>query len=158
MEPVRAALTYITHLLRANDIPFQVVGGLAARAYGASRPIAEIDLYVPGDQLERISALASECVVRAPSHHRDSHWDMAFMALDYGGQRIELGAAEGRYYDHAAGCWRSAAVDFGRSELRELFGVVFPTMPLVQLMEYKRQLGREVDLQDVQELEHAANT
>jgi len=157
-DRVRAALIYITELLRANKIPFQLVGGMAARAYGASRPIADIDFLVPGDELDRIAGPASEYVVRAPAPYRDSHWDMTFMALEYGGQRIELGASEDKYYDQLAACWREAAVTLEQSEPREVLGVVVPTMPLTQLLEYKRQLGRQVDLQDIEEIQHAAKT
>ncbi len=157
-DRVRGALIYITDLLQTNEIPFQLVGGMAARAYGALRPIADIDFLVPGDELERIAALTSEHVVRAPSPYQDAHWDMTFMALEYDGQRIELGASEDKYYDQLAGCWRDAAVDLAQSELREVLGVVVPTMPLEELLAYKRRLGRQVDLQDIEEIQHASNT
>jgi len=151
-EQARQALVWITELLRSNNVPFQVIGGLAARAYGSTRPLRDIDLYVPGDRLEQVAMLAAEYVVRGPWHQRDERWDIAFMALDYGGQRIELGGAEGRYYDSKAACWRLADIDFERSELREVFGVTTPLMPREQLIEYKRRLGRPVDLVDLEEL------
>lgn len=151
-EKARAALVWITDLLRSNDVPFQVVGGLAARAYGATRPLYDIDLYVPEERLEQVAMLAAEYVVRGPRHQRDELWDVGFMALDYEGQRIELGGAEGSYYDNQADCWRSAEVDFERPQVLEVLGVKIPLMPREQLIEYKRRLGRQVDLEDLEDL------
>lgn len=152
-ERAAGALRWIVGLLRSHAVPFQVVGGLAARAYGSTRPLVDIDLYVPDDRLEEIALLTADYVVRRPAHHRDSHWNITFMALDFQGQRIELGGAGGEYHDSESACWRSAEVDFEASEVRKLFGVSVPVMPRAQLVECKRRLGRPVDVEDVAELE-----
>ena len=48
-KKVGAALAWIVEILERHGVPYQVVGGLAARAHGAERPIVDIDLYVPFD-------------------------------------------------------------------------------------------------------------
>ena len=156
-----AALRWIVDLLEAREIPFQAVGGLAARAYGAARPLADLDFYVPTARLPEIAAAAAAdpaaTIVRAPDPYRDVSWDLAFMALDYDGQRVELGGADGaRYFDRLAGCWREAAVDFAASVPRTVLGVVVPVMPLASLAAYKRALDRDVDRLDLAELDAAA--
>ena len=45
------AFRWIVGLLEELAIPFLLVGGLAARAYGASRELADIDFYAPGNRL-----------------------------------------------------------------------------------------------------------
>lgn len=75
------------------------------------------------------------------------------MTLEYQGQRIEIGGADGaRYFDRRAGQWREAGIRFDASTERTIFGIVLPVMPLDQLLGYKRQLDREVDRQDVAEM------
>ncbi|WP_319018089.1 hypothetical protein [Gallaecimonas mangrovi] len=46
-EQVTQALNWLTALLARQQLPYQIVGGLAAHLYGGSRPVADIDLYIP---------------------------------------------------------------------------------------------------------------
>jgi hypothetical protein len=148
------ALQWIIGLLDELEVPLQAVGGLAARTYGAKRPLVDFDFYVPTDALEKVAEAASEYVVRAPRHHRDDDWDITFMTLEYDGQKIELGGADGaRYHDRLRGMWEDAAVDFERSVPRSVFGVEIPVMPFEQLASYKRGLDRDVDRRDLAEIE-----
>lgn len=148
------ALNWIFDLLRELDVPLQAVGGLAARTYGAKRPLVDFDFYVPTWALEKVAEAASEYVVREPRHHRGDYWDIMFMTLEYEGQKIELGGADGaRYHDRVRGLWEDAAVDFGSSVRREVFGIEIPVMPFDQLASYKQGLDRDVDRRDLREME-----
>ncbi len=81
-DPARA-LRWVVGLLRSRKIPFQVAGGLAARAYGSTRPLADIDLYVPGDRFEQVLTDARAFVTFGPERHRGPQWDLMFMKLRY---------------------------------------------------------------------------
>jgi hypothetical protein len=153
MADEQQALRWIVELLRKLGVPFQAVGGLAARAYGAHRPLADLDFYIPTDRLTEVAVAAAAHVVRPPAHYRDETWDLSFMKLEYDGREIELGGADGaRFFDQQAGCWRAARIDFTRSIERTICCVRAPTMPLEQLMEYKQALGRDADRQDIAEM------
>src|SRR5436309_2993999 len=116
MADERQALRWIVELLRKLGVPFQAVGGLAARAYGAHRPLADLDFYIPTDRLTEVAVAAAAHVVRPPAHYRDEAWDLSFMKLEYDGREIELGGADrARFFDQQAGCWRAARIDFTRS-------------------------------------------
>jgi hypothetical protein len=153
MDADRTALRWIVELLRRLEVPYQIVGGLAARAHGATRPLADLDFYVPASRLQEIASAAGPHVVRQPSHHRDDSWDLVFMQIVYEGRKVELAAAEGaRFFDRATGQWRDAQIDFNRSIETEIFGVLVRVMPFTQLVAYKRALGRDIDGEDVTEL------
>ena len=157
-----AALGWITQLLRARQIPFLVVGGLAARAYGATRPLFDLDFYVPTTRMAKIASAiridSAARVLREDEPYCDAVWDLRFLAVEYHGQRIELGGAEGaRYFDRQAGVWRDAAVDWASSVSRVVLGHIVPVMPKVQLLAYKRAHDREVDRLDLAELERSAS-
>ncbi|HUF48747.1 MAG TPA: N-acetyltransferase [Vicinamibacterales bacterium] len=150
MRSESAALQWIVGILGRLDVPCQAVGGLAARAYGADRPLWDLDLYVPTAQLSNVAREAAPFVVRPPRHHLDDSWDLTFMQLDHAGCRIELGGADGASLrDHRSGTWQGAGIDFARSVPCLILGTTVPTMPVDQLIAYKERLGREVDREDI---------
>ena len=160
MDAHAAALHWIADLLERLRVPYQAVGGLAARAYGASRPLVHLDFYIPTARLPELLAAAESDpaarVVRAPAPYRDAAWDLTFLALEYGGQRVELGGAdEARYFDAVRGRWCPAAIDFAASVPRAVLGRVVPVMPRAELIAYKRALDRGVDRRDLADLEAA---
>jgi hypothetical protein len=148
------ALEWITELLAELEIPYQVVGGLAARAYGASRPVVDVDMYVPDmDALKRVTVAAGEHVTRLPEHHRDAHWDLTFLTVLRSGWRIEIAAGESaKVFDVGNSSWQPAGIRFDQSEERAVEGVLIQVMPLPQLLDYKEGVAREVDLLDIRML------
>ncbi len=153
MEAYVPALRWFVDLLEGAGIPFQVVGGLAARIHGGRRPVDDIDPYAPEASLETLLRLAGDRLVRPPEHHRDECWDLRFLALEYDGQRVEIGIAEGaRLFERSAGCWVEAGIDFGASERSLIHGIPVPVMPRSRLIDYKRRLGRDVDREDLRDL------
>jgi hypothetical protein len=153
MSDPRATLAWIVELLTSRGIPFQAVGGLAARAYGATRRLVDLDFYLPMRRYPEIEADLVPYLTRPPRHHRDDAWDITFAQLAYAGQTIELGGIEGaRYYDRVGGCWVPQRIDFARSEWIDLFGVWVPVMPRDELVTYKQRLDRLVDRWDLAEI------
>lgn len=147
------ALTWIVRLFEEKGVPYQLVGGLAARAYGATRPIVDVDFYVSADGFERIEPDLEPYFLRPPSRYEDEDWSLTFSRVEYAGQAIELGIAEGaKFKDHSRGTWEDAAIDFDAGVRKELFGVELQVMPRSQLISYKEKLGREVDRQDLNEM------
>ena len=79
-------------------------------------------------------------------------WDILCMEMYYKGQRIDLtGATTMRF--HNGERW----IDAGEHEIEsvpaEFAGVSVRVSAIGDLIEYKQSLGREVDLQDVRELQ-----
>lgn len=129
------------------------MGGLAARAHGATRPLADIDLYVPDPALPEVAEAIGPYLLRSPVPYQDDDWDLVFLRAEYEGQAVEVaGADSARYRDRRSGEWREADVDWDAGVRRVVEGVEVPVMPLEQLKRYKEALGREVDRRDLAEL------
>ena len=153
-ERVAAALAWIVAALKRHAVPHQLVGGLAARAYGATRAVVDIDFYVPLDQAASLLAELRPYLIWGPAHFVDAAWDITFLKLDYLGQRVEFGDSSSRpgFFNRREGRWQVQHIDYSRGQLMDVFGVEVPVMPRDELIRYKRDLGRDVDLRDVQEM------
>jgi hypothetical protein len=154
MSKEARALEWIVGLLRDLGVPFQTAGGLAARAYGGKRELADFDFYVPTGELGKVSAAVNDYLVRPPLHHQDQNWDITFMKIDYEGQKIELGGADdASFFNRSRGVWEPVTIDFDGSVACRVFDIEIPVMPFDELVAYKRALDREVDRRDLEEME-----
>lgn len=154
MANPQEALAWVVELFHRTRVPYQVVGGLAARAYGATRPLVDLDFYIP--LREVWPALLPEVgpfVTWGPAHYRDAQWDITFVKLTYAGQAIEFGdSTDAFFFDPAAQEWTRQVITYEQPEWREVLGILVPVMPRVELIQYKQRLGRPVDLLDIQEI------
>lgn len=151
-----ATLDWLADLLAARAIPWRITGGLAARSYGAERPLADIDVEVPDEAIAALQPDVAAFVVDPPYRHRSGPWDLLLCTLNHRGQVVDLcGGSTCKIYDRRAGAWREDLFHPGEVELREVFGRRVPVVPRARLLAYKRALGREVDVLDVQMIEAA---
>ena len=152
-QQVAEALRWISEIFTRTGARYQVVGGLAARAYGATRPLVDLDFYVQAEDLPRVLANVGDSCVWGPEHFRDEIWDLTFAKLEKHGVQIELAEAEGaRYFSLGTGEWLDQGVVFQNSEQHTVLGVEIPVMPRGQLLAYKRALNRPVDRLDLREI------
>ena len=149
-----AALAWIAGILNGRNIPFQVTGGLAARVYGSTRPLADIDIDVPDEHLTVLAKLLAGHVVSGPARYRDGEWDIMLLTVNNSGCDIDLGGAFGaRVFDRAARSWVPVVADFGTAVRLMVFGVEVPVIAKNALIAYKRRLDRDVDRMDVAAME-----
>jgi hypothetical protein len=148
------ALRWITDIIQRHDIPYQACGGLAARAYGSTRPLVDIDFYAPLGRFDEIRPEVQATITRGPLYETGRYWDLTYVQMIYEGQKIEIGDSETTsIFDDAAQQWVKQVIDFDRSVYAELYGVRVPVMPKAQLIAYKSMLAREVDEVDIREMQ-----
>ncbi len=89
-----------------------------------------------------------------PEYHVDDQWDLTYLKANFAGQIVELGdsSANPRYFNAEIGRWEAQRLDYGRSVTVHVPGVETKVMPKDEPIRYKRRLGREVDLIDVEQL------
>lgn len=152
------ALRWICQLLRDLDVPFQITGGLAARAYGASRPLVDIDLDIPDELFAKVKNEVQPYITFGPARYQDESWDLILMTLSYEGQLIDIsGATEVRIFNQQTKAWENLTTDFSRAEMKHVFDIIVPVIAKSELIFYKKALARSVDLIDVQQIEQQVN-
>ncbi|EKM13993.1 hypothetical protein VCHENC01_1479 [Vibrio harveyi] len=152
-KKVKVALNWLKDLLESENIDYQIVGGLAATIHGGNREIAVIDLYIENSDANKILALVSQYVSKPLTHYSEYGWDLEYFQLIYRDQKIEIGLAQHtKIQSSVDGSWHQLEIDFSKSVTKTYQGIELQVIPVHTLVEYKRILGREVDLIDVQQL------
>jgi hypothetical protein len=153
-ERISRALSWLISLLNRHHIPYQVVGGLAAQAYGATRPLVDIDLYIPLSQAQTALEEMRPYLKREPLPHRSDAWDLVYLALEVEGIWVEIGDTDiqPHFFNRVDQRWEDQVIDFNASNQVTLYGVETAVMPKAELVRYKAMLDREVDHADILEM------
>lgn len=149
-----AAFKWIVGLLKKHSIPFQISGGFAARLYGSTRELADIDIGIPDKDFDTLLPEVDKHIIYGPEHYHDDEWDLLLMTLKYENQEIDIAGRDTiQIFDKQNGMWIPAHRDLTESEDREVYGIRVPVIPKQALIAYKKKIAREVDLADVAALE-----
>lgn len=152
-EKVIDALIWLKRILEEHQVPYQVVGGLAATMHGGSRLVADIDLYIPKIFAKTIVVNVSHYISKPLAHYVEHGWDLEYFQLIYQEQKIEIGLSPGtKIFNSRNGKWTDLVIDYDRSVVASHEGIDLPIMPVSEFITYKSVLAREVDLIDVSEL------
>ncbi|PSW16661.1 MazG-related protein [Photobacterium rosenbergii] len=152
-EKVQNALVWVKDIFDSQKVQYQIVGGLAATIHGGSREVADIDLYIRKADANKILPQVKSYISKPLTHYVEGSWDLEYFQLIYKGQKIEIGLSPGtRIRATGKGNWVELKTDFSQSVVGTYQGVEVPTIPVAELISYKRVLGREVDLIDIEEL------
>jgi predicted nucleotidyltransferase len=153
MKDTKSALKWIINLLDMNKISYQIVGGLAAKTYGASRELADIDLYVSGKDFKKICNLAKDFITWGPKIWKSEEWDCEFVKILYNEQKIEIGNSDNtKRYDSEKHKWIKENINYEKYVLKKFLDIKIKVIPKDKLIEYKRKLNREVDIIDIQQI------
>jgi hypothetical protein len=154
MHNTKEALIWITNIIQKYKIPFQITGGLAVRAYGSTRQLADIDIEIPEDSFVKIQDEVSSYIIFGPEQYKSERWDLFLMTLIYNGQEIDLsGSYRTKIYSITDKIWITLSVDLSKANDVNLYGVSLPVIRRDDLIAYKKILARPVDLLDLEFLE-----
>jgi len=152
MKDPKKAFKWIVDILNKHNVQFLVVGGLAAKAYGAVRELIDIDLYISGKNYDKIINDVKEFIVFGPGYHKGKQWHLIYLKLNYHDQIIEIGDADStKILDENTQEWVKESPDLNGKKM-EVFGIEVPVIPKEKLIEYKMKLNRDVDKQDIKEM------
>ncbi len=149
-KKTEVAFHWIVDILQKHQIPFQIEGGLAVRAYGSERELADIDIVFPDERFEELLPELKEYITFGPTHHDDGSWSYALMTLLYEGQEIDIVGSSGqKYFDKDEKIWIAHPSDFSDCQYLDIYGLKVPVISKKKLIAYKKKLGRDVDLEDI---------
>lgn len=155
MNNAKEALIWITNIIKKHNIPYQIAGGLAVRAYGSTRELKDIDIDIPEEDIEKIKDEVRSFITFGPNQFKDESWDLLLMTLNYQGQEIDLsGAYNTKVYNKKKKVWEKIITDFSKVKYIDIYGLTLPVIGREELIAYKKILARPVDVLDLEHLEH----
>ncbi|MEK6919323.1 MAG: hypothetical protein AABW73_04795 [Nanoarchaeota archaeon] len=141
----KEAFLWIVGILKNNDVPFRISGGLAARLYGTKRKLADIDLEIKKKDFNKILAEIIIYAKSKPKYYRDKNWNVYGMTLNYKNQLIDVSARDDvKLFDYQKKKWFMPKDKIPDKKMR-IYGLVVPVQNREELIDYKTRLGRKVD-------------
>ena len=148
------ALQWIVNIFHKYQIPFQITGGLAAKAYGSTRPLNDIDIDVPEEHITEMFSDVQDYRIFGPKRYRDERWDTMLLTLKYKNQLIDIGGAYAtKICDVNSGRWIPVQCNFSTAIEHSLFDIRVPVVCPTDLILYKRLLKGKHQKQDIAAIE-----
>ena len=148
----KKVLELIVRRLRGNHIPFQITGGLAAKAYGVKRPLYDIDIDIYKRDIPRVRKLFKHFIKKDFYHLQVENFDIYLMTLKINGVNVDISQAEESYVIGKSGIKTKIETDLSKVELIEIDDLELPIQNKKVLIKYKKILSRDVDLEDVTQI------
>ena len=153
MKNTEEALKWIVNILRKHKIPFEIRGGFAAKIYGSTRELADIDVQIKNTKIESIILDIKNYVIFGPKRYKDRNWDLLLLTLRYKGQVIDIsGLGLVKIFNKINKKWENLSFNPSRTIKKEICNIQVPVISVEDLIKYKNKLRRRVDLQDVKEI------
>lgn len=141
-EHTLEALRWMTSLLEAHQIRYQLSGGFAGKLYGSPRPLNDIDFDVPDDAFPILEPHFRPYLLYGPDRFRDEKWDILLMTLNYRGQEIDVsGGTTARMTAQGDAPWLESPSDFSSSMVMPLEDMILHVIPPRDLAAYKSHLN-----------------
>jgi|TARA_Y100000310_G_C20286347_1_gene625055 hypothetical protein len=143
-------LKWIIRILKRKRIRFNVLGGLAAYAYGSKRMLVDIDLAMKNKDFQKLLPEVKEYVVEPPHFSKSENWECYYMELEKDGITIEIGGDKGcKFLDSKTGKWLKLDDGLSKPTIKKVFGLELPIIPKKELIAYKKKLMRDIDKIDL---------
>lgn len=150
-EAKKKVLRFLVDTLNANDIPFQVSGGLGAITHGATRDLRDIDIEINKKNCQKARELFKNYIAEDFRRYSDGEFDLWMMTLDIDGVPVDINQVEESYIfkDGEKVLLPEGLID---TEIKSVDGIEFPVQNKKNLIDYKQMLGRDTDLTDAAEM------
>lgn len=147
----KESLQWIVSILNKHNIPFQISGGLAAKIYGSTRPLNDIDIDVPEGRIPELLDDVKEYITFGPAREIDRRWDIYVLTFTKNQQEFDICGVESvKIFDASADMWRDFPSDIGSATWVEYMGMKLPVIQKQELIEYKKLLEGEHQKVDIQ--------
>lgn len=145
------AIKTMDNILNQHNIPYVIIGGLAALAHGVKRTLVDIDIQVRENDIETVREVFKDYIQTDLRHYKTDHWNIIQMILNIDGVTVDVCQQEGftcikdsNEYHLPHSIDTAYSIEFQKKTL--------PVLPRNILIEYKKFIYRDVDRADLEML------
>ena len=142
-------LRFIAQTLQQHGIAFQLTGGLAAIAYGANRPLYDIDIDINCQDINTVRELFKDYITEDFYHLVDEEFDMWLLSLEIEGVPVDISQAQESYFLKSDGMKVRMDTEITHAQPQQLGDLRVPVQRKDELLAYKQIIARDTDLQDI---------
>lgn len=154
MKNTQEAFKWIIKLLRKKKIDFQITGGLAAKIYGSTRKLADIDIEIANADFAKIIEDVKNYLTYGPARYKDDEFDLLLMKIEYQGQKIDIcGVENQKLFNKQNKIWDNEKIVLKNAQKKKIYGYIVPVIKIEELIDYKKKIARAVDIEDIKFLE-----
>ncbi len=146
-------LKFLVKKLQENNIPFHVSGGLAAILYGVKRPLNDIDIDIYGRNIPNVESIFENYIIDNFDHYQDTHFDIYLMTLEIEGVKVDITQEENILFFNSQGRKIANKGSIQNAHVVQWEDINVPVQDKTELIEYKKIIARDTDLEDVLGLE-----
>lgn len=146
-------LRQVVQALKENNIPYQITGGLAAIIYGGRRPLFDIDLDVKKKDIEKVRKFFKEYIIKDFHRHLSEYFDIWIMTLKINDVLVDISQGEDCSMRDKNGKWIKMDTDLSHPTWVKFEGMKLSVEPKEELTQYKKVLGRDTDLIDIEQMQ-----
>jgi hypothetical protein len=147
MRDTRAAFVWVIRLLRKKKIHFYITGGFAARAYGSTRRLRDIDLDIKEKDFSKILPSIKKYIVFGPTTLINAKWKTPLITIKFKGQEIDFCGADNCWINYNKK-WKNCPMCKKTIKL-EIFGQQVEVINPQELIDYKKLLSGEHQKRDI---------
>jgi hypothetical protein len=148
------ALRWIVEIFNKHSIPYRIGGGFAAKMYGSTRPLNDIDFGINEKYFPTILPEISKYTTYGPARYKDAKWDCELITLNYHNQEIDISGTETiKMSNKKRTEWISLDESSDTLDMN-VGGIDIKVMNPVELMEYKKELDGNHQLIDIKAVEN----
>jgi len=131
-----------------------MTGGLAAIAHGSKRPLYDIDLEIHKEDAQKVRELFKDFITEDWNREiegPDDEFDLWLLKLQIQDVPVDINQIEEVRIRTKDGKWVEQPEEMDR-QLLKIEGFELPVQSKRSLIAYKRLLGRDTDLEDIQQI------
>ena len=148
------ALKWMVEILGKKNIEYQIAGGFAAKVFGSSRPLNDIDFDISENFFPKILSDVSQYITYGPARLNDGKWDCELITLNYHGQEIDISGVDSmKLSNKERNKWIPYKENFFKNVELDVDGMKLRVIHPRELVAYKQELDGEQQLTDIRATE-----